>query len=134
MLYEVDLKLNKKEYKIRLGIEQVIKLQKLGINLAEENNEMEETLKVLVIGLSFREDQKKDLFYRENGELMSLTECVNKIIYEFEQDPELTFNELAEKVNEGIDLALNKGKEWKKREEAKNKVNVKKAEIDVKNF
>ena len=115
MLYNTNIKLGKndKEYSIKLGIRESIKMQKMGIHLTKGTDEIEDMLKILVVGLSHREDQTDELFTRVDGTTMSMEESIDALITEIEESSNTAFLDIGDAINQAIDLGLNKGRTTK---------------------
>jgi len=76
MLYSTTIQLDK-EYIVKLGTAQALKIEERGIDLLLGAQGVNEIIEILTIAL----EQNEGLFIRANGEKMSFEESKEKVIY-----------------------------------------------------
>jgi hypothetical protein len=96
MLYSVPLKIKDKEYTLKIGMKQVIAMQKAGIDFYAEDRDAETTFKVLHMCI-------KDVD-------VTLDELI-----ELFDESDMNMEELNEVFYNAVQLGINKGKEPKKK-------------------
>ena len=94
MLYSVPIKLKNKDYSIKIGMQQLIDLQKSGISIEQASEDIE---------LSFQFLHKC---------IANIDMTIEELIEAFDNS-EMAWFELQEKIVEAYELGVNKGKKPK---------------------
>lgn len=96
MLYSTTIKLDK-EYTVKLGIKEMLRINKLGINIIKGTTDMEEIITMLTYGLS-RNKEFSDL---------DLEEAKKKVI-DLLDESEISYDSIKEIIHIAIGLGVHK--------------------------